>query len=362
MRKSTCAILTLALTGIGVAPTLPVLAQEASGNWMKEYVQLRVNSKNLQVVTGRALGAAGIDSRLIFTPRIVGGTDAGAADNPFQVGLLNRTVTDNAAAQFCGGSLIRANVVVTAAHCSDFITANQVQVLTGTRRLDGTGTRRDVVSIAIHPSWNSSTFDNDVAVWRLATSATGIPLATLATEDGPVGGNLLATGWGALSQGGGFPIDLQRVEVPLVTRTNCNDANSYNGAITDSMLCAGLDAGGRDSCQGDSGGPLTRGADNGVLTGITSWGIGCAQANFFGVYTRVSRNEIRGFIENTLRSLGSDFNGDGRSDVAFHKPIPGSTWNTLPVLLSDGDGTWTAHNTAAPTWAHQAGAIAISGD
>src|SRR3712207_7353795 len=58
--------------------------------------------------------------------------------------------------------------------------------------------RRDVTRITIHPAWNPSTFDNDVAVWELSTSATGIQLATLATEDGPVGvgGDLLATGWG----------------------------------------------------------------------------------------------------------------------------------------------------------------------
>ena len=54
------------------------------------------------------------------------------------------------------------------------------------------------------------------------------------------------------------------------------------------MICAGLDPGGSDSCQGNSGGPLTRGPDNGILTGIVSWGIGCARPNLFGVYTRVS--------------------------------------------------------------------------
>ena len=71
-------------------------------------------------------------------------------------------------AQFCGGTLVKSNFVVTAAHCSDFFTADQVQVLTGTRRLDGTGERRDVVRIAVHPEWNSTTLDNDVAVWELS--------------------------------------------------------------------------------------------------------------------------------------------------------------------------------------------------
>ena len=128
---------------------------------------------------------------------------------------------------------------------------------------------------------------------RLSSSATGIPLATLATSDGTVGTNMLATGWGALSEGGSFPINLRKVSLPLVSRTNCNDANSYNGQITTNMLCAGRDSGGIDTCQGDSGGPLTRGSS---LTGIVSWGNGCARRNLFGVYTRVSQATIRNFI------------------------------------------------------------------
>ena len=60
-----------------------------------------------------------------------------------------------------------------------------------------------------------------------------------------------------------------------------------------------------------------------------------------------------------LRRSVSDINGDGLGDIAFHKPIAGSSWRTVPMLLSGGDGTWTAHNTSAPTWAHQEGAIAI---
>jgi secreted trypsin-like serine protease len=263
-------------------------AGEGEYNWMREYVQIRQYAFAERLLGPEA--AAALRSRI--SGRIIGGTVAGANTHPFQVGLLNKNVSDNFNAQYCGGALIRSNVVVTAAHCSDGITAANVQVLTGTQKLNGSGVRRNVKKIIVHPNWNPATFNNDVAVWILSSNAGGIPLATLASADPATGTSLLATGWGNTSpSGSSFPVQLRQAVVPLASRVNCNDANSYDGDITGNMICAGLNAGGKDTCQGDSGGPLTR-KDGGkfkVLVGITSFGIGCAQPNLFGVYTRVSR-------------------------------------------------------------------------
>ena len=286
-------ILALALTGTFLPQ--PASAQGTSkGNWMAEYVELRRSARTVRGAAD-AVGS-GTGPASLTEGRIVGGTPATASDNPFQVGLLMKSQTDNFKAQFCGGTLIGATVVVTAAHCSDFVTAAQVQVLTGTRKLDGTGKRTDVTSIKIHKDWNADTFDNDVAVWRLSTPVTGITFATLASTEAAAGVQLLASGWGTLSAGGTRPVDLMKVPVPVAQLSNCNDANSYNGDITNQMFCAGLEVGGKDTCQGDSGGPLTGGAANGVLNGIVSWGRGCAMANFFGVYTKVANPSINQFI------------------------------------------------------------------
>lgn len=278
------------------------LNDNADTNWMADYVRLRVLEKNIKSLSDNAR-TTGIDLRSLIKPRIVGGTDAGPSDNPFQVALLHKRYSNNVRAQFCGGTLVKSNFVVTAAHCSDFTTANQVQVLTGTRKLDGSGNRRDVLRIVIHPEWNKTTFDNDVAVWELSTDATDIPLALLSVEDVPVGEELLATGWGRLAEGGSSPVDLQRVEVPLIDRAKCNGPNSYNGEITENMICAGLDEGRKDSCKGDSGGPLTKGD---LLTGITSWGYGCARPNLYGVYARVSEDSIRRFLSKETGMVNYD--------------------------------------------------------
>jgi hypothetical protein len=59
-------------------------------------------------------------------------------------------------------------------------------------------------------------------------------------------------------------------------------------------------------------------------------------------------------------ALTGDYNADGRTDIAFHRP--GSTWTAVPILFASGNGSWNATSQAAPSWANQPGAIALPGD
>lgn len=249
--------------------------------------------------------------RAAKSARIIGGTTAGPDDHPFQVALIIAG-SDPADGQFCGGVLFKPNKVVTAAHCSfDFSNiavwpTNQVQVYTNSHNLRRGGTIRGVRSIKIHPKFDkdSQNRDYDVAVWTLKSRETRVDLAKLPNSLPPVGTQLQVTGWGNTSTTGeSFPDRLRKVLVPLVSRTDCNDADSYNGLITSRMICAGLEQGGKTFCTGDSGGPLTRksGGKYQVVVGIVSLTFGCSDPEIFGIYANMNNNEIKSFIQNNIQ-------------------------------------------------------------
>jgi secreted trypsin-like serine protease len=208
-------------------------------------------------------------------------------------------VDDNYQAQYCGGSLVNRRFVLTAAHCVDddvLSGPDELEILTGTNRLNSSGTRRAVDRIFIHPRWNKNTFDYDIAVIKLTAPVGGITPVKIITSAqaltrADAGTPALVAGWGDTTGNEMYTRVLREVQVPIVTHSDCNDANSYDGDITSRMICAGLAAGGKDSCQGDSGGPLVvRDSQNlwKLQAGIVSWGFGCAEPDLYGVYSRLA--------------------------------------------------------------------------
>jgi secreted trypsin-like serine protease len=214
---------------------------------------------------------------------IVGGTTTTTTAYPFMM-----QITDASQNQFCGGTLVAANKVVTAAHCMVGETTSSVRVVGGRTYLNGTnGTVSKVSKIWINPDYTDATNGDDVAVLTLSTSMSYTPASYVASTDTGVyatGATARIIGWGTTSESGSSSNQLRTATVPIVSNSSC--AGSYGSDyVASDMVCAGYTNGGTDTCQGDSGGPLLIG---GVLAGITSWGNGCAEAGYPGVYTRLT--------------------------------------------------------------------------
>jgi transmembrane serine protease 11D len=231
--------------------------------------------------------------------RIVGGEPVLATDHAWQVALVRGILPEPQRSQFCGGSLIGTNWVLTAAHCVRNSVVREdpsrLDVVAGTAVYISGGERLKVAAIHTHPKYNASTMENDFALLQLASpattggSATTRPIA-FADKDTqvPAGTTACVTGWGATAESAAGSLELLGAEVPVVSNDVCNQPQSYNGDIKSTMLCAGKEVGGVDSCQGDSGGPLwatIQGRQ--TLVGVVSWGEGCARRLKYGIYALV---------------------------------------------------------------------------
>ncbi|XP_057374920.1 trypsin-1-like [Daphnia carinata] len=223
--------------------------------------------------------------------RIVGGTAAEKNSWPSIVSLrLNGRF-------FCGGSLIAADKILTAAHCVDKVSSTEMKQLTvdlGMHKLNPSDAQetKSVGQITIHRGWDSNTNRNDIAILTLESPVTyskdvsPICLPSVGLNDQFVNKDAAIIGWGTTKSGGTLPDVLQQATVKVLNNVKCKE--SYP-RLFNSMLCASAPR--TDSCQGDSGGPLlvrTSPDSPWTQTGIVSFGIGCALAKFPGVYTRVT--------------------------------------------------------------------------
>ncbi|XP_059936064.1 coagulation factor VII [Mesoplodon densirostris] len=231
--------------------------------------------------------------------RIVGGHVCPKGECPWQAMLkLN-------GALLCGGSLLDTVWVVSAAHCFDRLSSwRNLTAVLGEHDLsqdEGDEQERQVAQVIIPDKYVRGKTDHDLALLRLARPvALGDHVAPLCLPERAFAEGTLAfvrfsavSGWGQLLERGATALRLMAVHVPRLLTQDCRQQSRRRPGgpvVTDNMFCAGYTDGSKDACKGDSGGPhATPFRGTWYLTGIVSWGEGCAAAGHFGVYTRVSQ-------------------------------------------------------------------------
>ncbi len=227
---------------------------------------------------------------------IIGGENASAKEFPFIVNIWQNSPQDSFVDHLCGGSLVAKNWVLTAAHCVledvtdttvKTVKAAELSLYIGSDLISGDGGRKYTgKSIVVHPdfSWPK----HDIALVELTEDVTDVAPVLMNTKKdlGASQAGLVATvaGWGLTDPQG--RIDgkyLQKVSVPLISRTQCGQdwfPQKRGWKIEFDMLCASSTGDTKSSCSGDSGGPLVI-SENGVTTliGVVSWGNACREAD-----------------------------------------------------------------------------------
>lgn len=277
--------------------------------------------------------------------RIFGGRPAAEGSWPAQVSLhdpvrINESDDGLFQSQFCGGSIIARQWILTAAHCvvgDDGRPTDPNDVVVRTSSVDiEKGDLRSVARVIVHEDYDSFGFDNDIALLQLSApiqDASGpVGAVNVSTQGMPLpNGPAMVIGWGMMEEEK-FPLTLMETDIDIVPNATCDSgmaeqskrelggyllglaasngipqdkleeafailSNSFGEILSENMICAGIPSGARTSCNGDSGGPLMVQQSDGqwLQVGIVSWGrepadasTRCAHENLYSVYTRLS--------------------------------------------------------------------------
>ncbi|XP_004846370.1 urokinase-type plasminogen activator [Heterocephalus glaber] len=243
--------------------------------------------------------------------KIIGGEFTTIENQPWFAAIYRKNRGDSAS-YMCGGSLISPCWVVSATHC--FIENPEKEdyiVYLGRSKLNSDTPEEvkfEVEQLILHENYSAENLahHNDIALLKIRSSSgqCAQPSRSIQTiclppknNGAPFGASCEITGFGKENFADYlYPEHLKMTVVKLVSYKECQQPHYYGSEVTTDMLCAADPQWETDSCQGDSGGPLVcsiqdpqTGNYRLTLTGIVSWGRGCALKDKPGVYTRVSR-------------------------------------------------------------------------
>jgi secreted trypsin-like serine protease len=231
-------------------------------------------------------------------PLVIGGQPISIAAAPWQVALLDVSRRDGKwpanqyLAQFCGGSIIASQWILTAAHCVTsedgvIMDRSNLRILSGTNTLSQTtldlSKLQTVSEIIIHPSYNADSYSYDVALIKLSkplTFASGKVQRVAVAEEKPSQSSLLTvSGWGAIKDYGDeetydYTAVLQRGSQRVESDSDCEAAFGWWVYLPVSSLCVGdgMNNSTAAACFGDSGGPVIQPGSTPRLVGVVSYG------------------------------------------------------------------------------------------
>lgn len=242
--------------------------------------------------------------------KIIGGEFTTIENQPWFAAIYRKN-RGGSVSYICGGSLISPCWVVSATHCFIEYPEEDYIVYLGRSKLNSETPgemKFEVEKLILHENYSAESLahHNDIALLKIRSSSgqCAQPSRSIQTiclppknDDAPFGTSCEITGFGKENFADYlYPERLKMTTVKLVSYKECQQPHYYGSEVTTDMLCAADPQWETDSCQGDSGGPLvcsTRDPQTGsyhlTLTGIVSWGRGCALKDKPGVYTRVSR-------------------------------------------------------------------------
>jgi len=273
--------------------------------------RLKRSGSSLAAVAAVAALAIGAPTAAAPPRPIVGGEPATPGEYPAQ-GFLRVDLGGNRR-WYCGGTLVATHSFLTAAHCAtdnqgDPIPPTAASVTLGEVDLTAVGPEDvyEVQAVEVNADFNDpQVLSHDLAMLTLEQPAAFQPLPLVGTDETALwdeGSTATIVGWGTTADGGADSDVLLEAEVPMTSDAACADAYQAEFDQT-TMVCAG--DGVHDTCQGDSGGPLMvrNGSGALVLAGVTSWGIGCADSDFPGVYARLGAPALNGWVKSRLTGV-----------------------------------------------------------
>jgi len=242
--------------------------------------------------------------------KIIGGSQTSIKNFPYMAAVTMIKKANQGYDAQCGGTILDSYHVLSAAHCFDNRNPKIYFIRVGSDYWRYKGQGSVLSTITVHPKYNKTNFDYDVAVVKLArpikldnkvTKATSIVKVNTVTKADTV---ITLIGWGYTDALHTKPIPgaIRSVDIAVTDREECeSDYSDFEKEITPRMICGmTTDGEAKDSCQGDSGGPVINKATKQQI-GLISWGMGCAQMGSPGVFTNLANPEIRSFINSAMK-------------------------------------------------------------